>query len=297
MPAQVIVIVGPTCSGKTQLAIQWAKRLGCDIINFDSRQVYQELNLGVARPSTEELREVPHHLIASHSIFEPLNAHSFSELARTCTQKCLERTQNVVLVGGTGLYLSAYLHGLDALPKVSTETRNEVMQLYENQGISGLAYRLYELDQEAFDWVPKDNPARLMRALEICLSSGLSLRESRKKEGSPLPYEYHIFGIETHRNSLYEAINQRVFTMIHAGFEQEVRELTAHEHLWPLKTVGYTEFFAYLKGSISKERAITLMQQKTRNYAKRQITWFKHQIEAQWFPLNHLLELPTEHIL
>jgi tRNA dimethylallyltransferase len=294
---QVLVIVGPTCSGKTRLSLEWAQRLQCEIINFDSRQVYRELDIGVARPHIDELSQVKHHLIATHSLRDPLNASHYSTLARSIIQSRIEQEGRVILVGGTGLYLKALLEGLDDLPETSESTRNSVLQWYEQEGLLGITSKLFAIDNQAFNWIEKDNPARVMRALEICITTGLSVEEWRKKKGNPLPYSYKIWGIETPRNVLYERINERVDAMLEMGFVNEVRALHEFKDLWVMKTVGYQEFFDYLDGKTSWQEATDKMKQKTRNYAKRQITWFKNQVNVDWNSLNTLLTLPTETIL
>lgn len=286
------VIVGPTASGKTALAIQWAQALNCDIINFDSRQVYHELSIGVARPSEVELAAATHHLIASHSIHEPLNAARFSEQARKIARECIEKHGKVILVGGTGLYVKAFLEGLDELPKVDPNLREQINAWFEEDGIFGIGQRLYELDPNAFDYIEKENPARVKRALEICLTTGEPVASWRKNEGVPLPFSYGIWGIETVRSTLYERIEARVDEMLANGFEAEVSALMPYKDYPVMRTVGYHEFFDFFEGNVSRSEAISLMKQKTRNYAKRQITWFKNQTQAQWDTLEELIKLP-----
>lgn len=291
MEHKVIVVAGPTASGKTALAISWAQRLGTEIINFDSRQVYQELCIGVARPSEEELNIIPHHFVGSHSIQQPLNAAKFSEIARIKAIDLIERFGSVVLVGGTGLYLQAFLEGLDSFPEISPELREEVNELYNSEGISGLAMALYALDPKAFEWVQKDNPARLMRALEITRASGIPVSEWRKNKGETFPFPAKIYCIDWPRKELYQRINSRVEQMIELGLEKEVQGLMAFKEMPVMRTVGYSEMYAHLEGNLNREEAIDLIKQKTRNYAKRQITWFKNKTSSEWQDIEAMKKL------
>ena len=291
MEHKVIVVAGPTASGKTALAISWAQRLGTEIINFDSRQVYQELCIGVARPSEEELNIIPHHFVGSHSIQQPLNAAKFSEIARIKAIDLIERFGSVVLVGGTGLYLQAFLEGLDSFPEISPELREEVNELYNSEGVSGLAMALYALDPKAFEWVQKDNPARLMRALEITRASGIPVSEWRKNKGETFPFPAKIYCIDWPRKELYQRINSRVDQMIELGLEKEVQGLMAFKEMPVMRTVGYSEMYAHLEGNLNREEAIDLIKQKTRNYAKRQITWFKNKTSSEWQDIEAMKKL------
>ena len=288
MKNKVIIIAGPTASGKTALALKWAERLNTEIINFDSRQVYKELKIGVARPEDSELAQIPHHFIGTHSIHQPLNAARYAELAREKATELISKFGSVVLVGGTGLYLNAFLNGLDEFPEVSPELRQEVVDLYESEGISGLSIALYKLDPNAFEWVQKDNPARLMRALEISKASGKPVSEWRKNEGKPFEFPSRVFAIEMDRKLLYNRINERVDSMVTKGLEEEVKSLIEFQEAPVMRTVGYSEFFEYFSGNLTKEAAVDLIKQKTRNYAKRQITWFKNKSTAEWHDLHTL---------
>lgn len=287
---QVYVVAGPTASGKTALAIHWAQQLGTEIINFDSRQVYHELRIGVARPLDEELSAVTHHLLASHSIQNPLNAASFAAKAREIALDCIARNGSVVLAGGTGLYLNAFLEGLDEFPPLAPEMRVEIQALFDQEGIEGLTNALLALDPAALEWVQKDNPARLMRALEITKASGLPVSEWRKNKGEKFPFEATIIGIERERKHLYDRIDKRVDLMLNEGLEAEVRGLLEYQDLPVMKTVGYQEFFDHFDGKNTYEQTISLIKQKTRNYAKRQITWFKNKSNTEWISPEKLKE-------
>lgn len=289
---QVYVVAGPTASGKTALAIHWAQQLKTEIINFDSRQVYHELRIGVARPLLEELSAVTHHLVASHSIQNPLNAASFAAKAREIALDCIARNGSVVLVGGTGLYLNAFLEGLDEFPPLAPEMRVEIQALFDQEGIEGLTNALLALDPAALEWVQKDNPARLMRALEITKASGLPVSEWRKNKGEKFPFEAKIIAIDRERKELYDRINKRVGSMLNEGLEAEVRGLLEYQDLPVMKTVGYQEFFDHFDGKNTYEQTISLIKQKTRNYAKRQITWFKNKSNTEWISPEKLKKLP-----
>lgn len=289
---QVYVVAGPTASGKTALAIHWAQQLGTEIINFDSRQVYHELRIGVARPLDEELSAITHHLVASHSIQNPLNAASFAAKAREIALDCIARNGSVVLVGGTGLYLNAFLEGLDEFPPLAPEMRVEIQALFDQEGIEGLTNALLALDPAALEWVQKDNPARLMRALEITKASGLPVSEWRKNKGEKFPFEATIIAIERERKHLYDRIDKRVDLMLNEGLEAEVRGLLEYQDLPVMKTVGYQEFFDHFDGKNTYEQTISLIKQKTRNYAKRQITWFKNKSNTEWLSPEKLKKLP-----
>lgn len=289
---QVYVVAGPTASGKTALAIHWAQQLKTEIINFDSRQVYHELRIGVARPLLEELSAVTHHLVASHSIQNPLNAASFAAKAREIALDCIARNGSVVLVGGTGLYLNAFLEGLDEFPPLAPEMRVEIQALFDQEGIEGLTIALLALDPAALEWVQKDNPARLMRALEITKASGLPVSEWRKNKGEKFPFEAKIIAIDRERKELYDRINKRVGSMLNEGLEAEVRGLLEYQDLPVMKTVGYQEFFDHFDGKNTYEQTISLIKQKTRNYAKRQITWFKNKSNTEWISPEKLKKLP-----
>ncbi len=285
-PPQIILIGGPTASGKTRLAIDWAKKLNTEIINADSRQIYRELNIGVARPSVDELAEVPHHLIASHSIHEPVNAWQYAQEARKIAQNIIERFGHVVVCGGTGLYMDALVNGLDELPPIPQTKRDELSTLSKlPDGLNLLVTRLLEQDKNAENWVELSNPARVIRALELIETSGKSLEELRIKSNeppNPISYTWECFALDLNREYLYQRINQRVDEMLLNGFLKEAEALFEYRDLQALKTVGYSELFDFFEGSLQWQDAIELIKQKTRNYAKRQVTWYKHHLNTQW---------------
>lgn len=283
---QIILIGGPTASGKTRLAIDWAKQLNTEIINADSRQIYQELNIGVARPTQEELHDVKHHLIASHSIQSPVNAWQYALEARKIASDLIERNGHVVVCGGTGLYMDALVNGLDELPPISPEKRDELNTVSKMpNGLNLLVNRLLQQDNDAEKWVELTNPARVIRALELVETTGKSLaalRFNSSQAPDPISFSWGCNALDLNREYLYQRINQRVDQMLEHGFLKEAESLFEFRHLTALKTVGYSELFDFFEGRLDWSSAVDLIKQKTRNYAKRQITWYKHHLNTQW---------------
>lgn len=300
----VIVIGGPTASGKTALGITLASKLGTEIISADSRQLYKELSIGVARPTAEELSMAVHHLIASHSVKQPLSAGGFAKEASITLRKLLNTHGIAIVVGGTGLYIQALLQGLDSVPEVPLHLRQEIDALFENEGLDGVQKALLKLDPNAEQRVVFDNPARVKRALELVTIAGKSLEdiyEDGKKNKRSAFEDCTIlkFWLNPKRDLLYERINQRCDNMISDGFLEEVKSCLPFREINPLKTVGYTEAFQYIDGSYSYETFIELFKQRSRNYAKRQVTWFKN--SKDFVPLDNekaadrIFELLTAH--
>lgn len=273
----IIAVVGPTAIGKTARAIEIAQKFQTEIVSADSRQVYREMNIGVARPTEEELKAVPHHFIASHSIHEPLTAGQFEREALVVIQNLFEIHDQVVVVGGSGLYLKALLEGLDQLPKDS-QIRKELMEEGEQNGWEGLSKKLEALDPEYARTADLKNPRRLVRALEVITITGKKFSELRLNAALERPFTITYENMEMDRSLLYDRINARVDQMMELGLLEEVRTLTSFQHLEPLQTVGYSEFFPAFQGEYSIDFAVQMVKQHSRNYAKRQITWFKHQI-------------------
>ncbi len=269
---RIIVVQGPTASGKTALAIALAQHFQTEIISFDSRQFYNELAIGVAKPSEVELAAVKQHLIASHSILEPLNATSFVAQARPILDQLLAAKGAAVLVGGSALFADALILGLDPLPH-DPDVQAKWQHIFEQNGLEALQSSLQNKDPEFYKQVDTMNPTRLMRALEIHELTGQSNVALRKGPRKDPPQVSRIF-INWPRARLYERINARVDIMIADGLEQEARQFFPdHAHLQALQTVGYREFFAHFEGQMNREEAIEKIKQHTRNYAKRQLTW------------------------
>ena len=292
MSKTVYIIVGPTAVGKTALAIQLAKHFQTEIISADARQCYKELNIGVARPSEDELNQVPHHFIASHSINDIVNASVFENYALAITEKLFEQKDNIVMVGGTGLYIKAFCEGLDDIPAIDPSVRKSIIHSYESNGLIWLQNELAQKDPAYWKQAEQENPHRLMRALEVIEGLGKSILLFQAQQKKQRPFNIVTLGIEMERALLYERINQRVEQMIAAGLEQEVQALLPHFSLNALQTVGYREWLSYFNKEQSLEQVIAAIQQNTRQYAKRQMTWFKKDPSVQWFDASapHLLD-------
>lgn len=285
---QVIAVVGPTASGKTALALRLAQQFGTEIISFDSRQCYSELRVGVARPSEAELALVKHHFIASHSIHEPVNAQSFVQFVRPVLTRLLELHRAAVLVGGTGLYLRALIDGLDAIPPIDPTIRTTLEMSYATHGLSWLQERLHEEDPWYAQTGELENPRRIMRALEVVRGTGQSIRSFQGKQQQENDFHTQLVGIDWPREDLYARINQRVDEMIADGLEQEARQLIPYQSLPALQTVGYQELFPYFAGTITLSEAVAAIKQHTRNYAKRQLTWFRRDPNVHWINSTEL---------
>jgi tRNA dimethylallyltransferase len=273
MKKKIIVITGPTAVGKTDEAIGLAQRLSCPIISADSRQVYRELNIGVARPDQAQLAAAEHHFIGHVSIHENYNAGRFAEEGRHLVNQLFDTHQNLIICGGTGLYIQALLNGLDPLPGRDEALRGQLAFLLETEGIEALQNELRNIDRAKFDSIDIQNPQRLIRAIEIA--------RMPTPERSGLPDFRHEFStefikMECEREMLYDRINRRVDQMIEAGLEQEVRGLSAYRSLNALRTVGYDEWWDYFDGLVPLEQVVMKIKQHTRNYAKRQLTWIRH---------------------
>lgn len=271
----MILVAGPTAVGKTRKAIELALQYHTEIISADSRQCYREMNIGVARPTPEELAAVPHHFIASHSIHENLNAAWYEKYALDKVNELFTRHTVVVMVGGTGLYIKAFMEGLDEIPETDPAIRAAIIHGYEENGLTWLQEQVKQNDPLFFAQGENQNPHRLMRALEVVRSTGKSILSFRKGEKAQRPFDIKMLVMDLPRPQLYERIDQRVDEMVNAGLEEEARGLYAFRHLSALQTVGYQEWFDYFDGKTSREEAIALIKQHTRNYAKRQGTWFR----------------------
>jgi len=278
----VYIILGPTAVGKTSFAIALAQQLKTEIISADARQCYAELNIGVARPNLEELSKLPHHFIASHSVNDTINAQVFENYALAKVDELFNTHPSVVMVGGTGLYIKAFCEGLDMIPEIDPAIREDIIKQYDQLGLRWLQKEVSVKDPLYWAKGEQQNPQRLMRALEVILGTGASIVSFQIKNKVTRPFNIIKIGLEFPREQLYERINQRVLTMVENGLEQEVRDLVPKFHLNALQTVGYSEWLPYFEGIVSKEKVIENIQQNTRHYAKRQMTWFKKDPEITW---------------
>lgn len=279
---KLAVVTGPTASGKTRVAIALTKHFNTEIVSADSRQVYKELNVGVARPSADELKAVVHHFIASHSIFHPLDAAQYARKAHDVLNILFKKYDTVIVCGGSGLYLKALLEGFDDIPDVPEEIRAHIQHQYKLYGLTWLQEQMAEHDKETLQHLDVQNPQRLMRALEVRLHTGKSIREFQQGNRKQLPWKVVKIGLDLPRTELYQRINQRVMDMVEAGLFEEAERLYPYRNLTPMQTVGYEEIFSYMDGQYSREEAIRLIQRNTRHYAKRQLTWFRRDSEILW---------------
>jgi tRNA dimethylallyltransferase len=282
----LITIVGPTAIGKTALSIQLATHFNAEIISCDSRQFYKEMNIGTAVPSPEELNAATHHFIQNRSVFEDYNVGDFERDALDKINELFKTNTVVIMVGGSGLYIDAVLNGLDYFPKVSPEIRENLNQELLSKGIEHLQQQLKEVDLETYNTITLDNPQRVIRALEVCIGSGLPYSSFKNKPKEKRNFTSIKIGLNADREIMYRRINQRVDIMLQNGLLEEATNLYSHKKLNALQTVGYRELFSYFDGNISKEFAIEEIKKNTRRFAKRQLTWFRKDASIHWFDYN-----------
>ena len=277
-----IVIVGPTAVGKTSLAVQTALHFQTEIISADSRQCFKELNIGVAKPSAEELQQVKHHFISSHSIQDDMNAAVFEQYALEKINTIFVNNDVAVMVGGTGLYVKTFCNGIDEVPVVDEKIRAKINADFEWEGLEWLQKEVEKNDPLYYAQGEIKNPHRLLRALEVKLSTGKSIIEFRTQQKKYRPFNIIKIGLEIPKEQLHKNINGRVDAMMKAGFLDEVKKLVAYKKLNALQTVGYRELFGHLAGDLLLQDAIEIIKINTRQYAKRQMTWFKKEEEVNW---------------
>ena len=278
----VYVICGPTAVGKTAIAIALAKHLRTSIVSADSRQCYTEMSIGTAKPSPEELAEVKHYFINEFPVTESLSAADYEKLALGYLDEIFKTSGTAVVCGGTGLYLKALCEGLDEMPEADEEMSAEIIEQYKLGGMEWLREAVENEDPAFYESSESENPARLIRALIFKRSTGESILEYRTGEKKPRHFQIVKIGIELPREKLCERINKRVDIMMEQGLLDEAKGLYPHKHLKNLQTVGYVELFDYLDGKYSLQEAIAKIKQHTRNYAKRQLTWFRKDQEVKW---------------
>ena len=278
----LIVISGPTGSGKTDLSIRLAQALYCSIVSADSRQVFKEMRIGSAAPDETQLKQAPHYFIGSKHIHDSFNAGIFEQEAIETLATLFKENPTQILCGGTGLYIDALLNGFDELPESDPGIRQELNSIYTHSGLEALQIELQNVDPVYYTQVDIHNPQRLMRALEVIRKTGLPYSSLRKKKMTERDFEVIYLATDLTRETLYANINARTEKMIEKGWLKEAEELNQHRKLNALQTVGYKELFAYFDGEISLERAIELIQQNTRRYAKRQLTWLRNKQEIHW---------------
>lgn len=279
----LVVLVGPTAVGKTDLSISIAKALEAPIVSSDSRQIYSEMNIGTAVPDKQQLAAVPHYFIESRSIFEPYTAGMYEVDAINTIDQLFEKHHFVVLTGGSGLYIDAVCLGIDAIPATNPETREMLKLRLKNEGLTSLSDWLKRLDEESYNTVDINNPQRVIRALEVCIISGIPYSSLRKNFEKTRNFKIIKVGLQRDREELYARINLRVDLMMEQGLLDEAKKLYPNRHLNALQTVGYRELFDYFDGNITLEEAVELIKRNSRRYAKRQITWFNRYDNIAWF--------------
>ncbi|TXE17459.1 tRNA (adenosine(37)-N6)-dimethylallyltransferase MiaA [Psychroserpens burtonensis] len=279
----LISIVGPTAIGKTALSIKLAKYFNTEIISADSRQFYQEMQIGTAAPTLAELAAVPHHFIKQISVDSYYNVGAFEKDAISLLTELYIKHDIVIMVGGSGLYVNAVTKGLDEFPEVNPDIRDVLNSRFKNDGLEGLQFQLKELDPKAYNKIAIDNPQRLIRALEVCLSSGKPYSSFLTSENKKRDFETITIGITANREIIYDRINRRVDLMIEDGLLGEVEDLLPKKHQNALNTVGYKELFNVLEKQWTLAFAISEIKKNTRRFAKRQLTWFKKNEETIWF--------------
>lgn len=282
-PKYLILVVGPTAVGKSDLCLKLAKKFQTEILSCDSRQFYREMNRGTAKPSAEELAEVPHHFINNLSITDAYDVRKYEEDALNLMNSLFQKHQVLLMTGGTGLFADVVVNGMDAIPEVSPEIREKIIQEYQAKGLSWLQSAVEEVDPEFFAQVDRSNPQRLMRALEIWRGTGLKFSSFRTKNKVKRPFEVIKIGLDRPREELYERIDRRMEQMLAEGLFEEAEGLVEKRGLNALQTLGYTEIFDFLEGKYDKEELVRLLKRNSRRYAKRQLTWFRKDPLIRWF--------------
>lgn len=285
----LLCILGPTAVGKTATAIALAKQLNTEIISADSRQFYKEISIGTAKPSDAELAEVPHHFIGQLNITQTYNAGDFERDAIAKLNELFKTHDTVIAVGGSGLYVKALIEGLDDMPKADENLRAELNSLYAAEGIAALQHKLQHLDSAVYAQTEIQNPQRIMRAIEIVLAKQQGFTPTFSKQ--PRQFKTINIVLNLPREILYNRINQRVDTMMQQGLLKEVKSVEQYKNTYALQTVGYTELFEYLEGKHTLDKSVDLIKQHTRNFAKRQLTWFKKEAPQFWFEPNDISEI------
>lgn len=291
MRKKLVVLLGPTAVGKTELSLQLAERLGCPIISADSRQLYRDMVVATAAPTREQLARVPHHFIGTLSLTDYYSAAQYEADALALIEQLFTRHDTLLLTGGSMMYIDAVCNGIDEIPTISDEVRRAVVTRYEEAGLDVLLEELLRLDPVFYERVDRRNPKRVIHAVEICRMTGQpysSLRTETKKER---PFDIVKIGLTRPRAELYERINSRVDAMMRDGLEAEARKLYPYRHLNALNTVGYKEMFAYFDGTYDLPTAVEKIKRNTRVYARKQMTWFRRDDTIVWFTPDDRLKL------
>ena len=279
----LIVVLGPTGVGKTNISLSLAEHFGCPIVSSDSRQFYRELKIGTAAPTEDQLKRVPHYFIASHSIFDEYNAGQFEQDAIKLLDELFQKHDVVMLVGGSMMYIDAVCNGMDDIPSVDLETRAFWQNEFAEKGLEYIQKELKRLDPVHYEQVDSQNPKRIIHALEICSMTGKPYSELRTGQRKQRNFNILKIGLNRPRPELYERINLRVDEMMHEGLLQEAEQFYPYKHLNTLNTVGYKELYEYMDGNWTLDFAVNMIKQDSRRYAKRQLTWFNRDKEIHWF--------------
>ena len=293
MKKLLLVIVGPTAVGKTKLAINLAKYFNTEIVSADSRQFYKELNIGTAKPTKKELRSLKHHLINNISILKDYNISEFEKDAINSIDSIFKNNNLAILVGGSGLYIDTILYGIDNIPKVDLAVREKLNIQFKEKGLKFIQDKLKKLDLEYYKKIDLNNYRRIIRALEVCISTGQPFSSYLKLKKRKSRYNTLIIGLKKERKVLHQLINYRVDKMIENGLISEVKSLQENRKLNALNSIGYKEMFNYLEGKCSLEKAIENIKTNSRRYAKRQLTWFNANKSIVW----HQGEFNTDKII
>ncbi|MEY2793255.1 MAG: hypothetical protein RJA76_1247 [Bacteroidota bacterium] len=273
----LIVVAGPTAVGKTAYCVALAKKYNTEIISADSRQFYKELSIGTAKPTIEEQGGIKHHFIDSHSIHEYFSPGDFEREALKLLDQLFQKYEVVIATGGSGLYLKALTNGLDEMPEVDLELREKLNERLALEGIEVLANELRQKDPDYAEQVDIQNPQRIVRALEVCLSTGKPYSSFRNAKKADRPFEMRLICLDRPREILYQRIDQRMDEMLKNGLVQEAKQFEEFQHLYALKTLGYKEVYGHLRGEYDEAEMIRLLKRNSRHYAKKQLTWFRHQ--------------------
>ncbi|MCC7317632.1 MAG: tRNA (adenosine(37)-N6)-dimethylallyltransferase MiaA [Bacteroidales bacterium] len=289
----LIVVAGPTAVGKTAAAIAIAQHFATEIVSADSRQFYKEMSIGTAAPTAHELHLVQHHFVQQLSIHEPYDVATYAQQALQTLQHLFNDHDVVILTGGSGLFIDAVCFGLDEIPHITPETRQKVNLIFQYEGLEGLQSKVKKVDLEYYNSSDLNNPRRLQRALEVFYESGKPFSSFRKKEPQSREFTPIFIGLTLDRNLLIERINHRCEQMMKDGLVQEALELYPFRHLNALKTVGYTEIFDHFAGKATLSQSVERIKISTRQYAKRQMTWFKKNEKYRWFSPESTDEMIT----
>jgi tRNA dimethylallyltransferase len=279
----LIVITGPTAVGKTRLCIDIAKHFGIPIINADSRQIYKELKIGTASPTKEEMRKVQHYFVGTLSLEDYYSASLYEQQVLTLLETLFKKQDYVLMSGGSMMYIDAVCNGIDDIPTIDDKTRQTMKRRLQKEGLESLCEELRRLDPEYYEIVDRQNPKRVVHALEICTMTGKTYTSFRKREKKSRPFRIIKIGLNRDRAELYDRINARVDEMMALGFLKEAEGLFPQRNLNALNTVGYKELFEYFEGRWSLEEAVERIKGNTRRYARKQLTWYKKDDQIRWF--------------